>query len=284
MLRGKTLLITGASRGIGLAIALRAARDGANIAILAKTTVEQPNLPGTIYSAAKEIEEAGGNALPIACDIRDEAAVEAAVKKTVEKFGGIDICVNNASAIWLKGTPETSVKRYDLMHQINVRGTYTTTRACLPYLIESAKKNRNPHVLNLSPPLSMKPHWFKDHLPYTMTKYGMSMCVLGHAAEFEEHKIPVNALWPRKSIATAAVKNMIGEEIYNSSRTPEIMANAAYYIFKRPSSCTGNFFIDDEVVLSEGETDLERYSMVPGATLFDDLFLDESEPFQKAKL
>eukprot|EP01103_Thecamoeba_quadrilineata_P009516 TRINITY_DN1928_c0_g1_i2.p1 TRINITY_DN1928_c0_g1~~TRINITY_DN1928_c0_g1_i2.p1 ORF type:complete len:171 (-),score=30.85 TRINITY_DN1928_c0_g1_i2:241-753(-) len=170
------------------------------------------------------------------------------------------------------------------MHQINVRGTYTTTRACLPYLIESAKKNRNPHVLNLSPPLSMKPHWFKDHLPYTMTKYGMSMCVLGHAAEFEEHKIPVNALWPRKSIATAAVKNMIGEEIYNSSRTPEIMANAAYYIFKRPSSCTGNFFIDDEVVLSEGETDLERYSMVPGATLFDDLFLDESEPFQKAKL
>jgi citronellol/citronellal dehydrogenase len=281
MLKGKTLLITGASRGIGLAIALRAARDGANISILAKTTVENPKLPGTIYSAAKEIEAAGGKALPIVCDIRDESQIEAAVKETVEKFGGIDICINNASAIWLKGTLDTPVKRYDLMHQVNTRGTYATTRACLPHLIESAKKNRNPHVLNISPPLNMKPVWFKDHLPYTMAKYGMSLCVLGHAAEFAEHKVAVNALWPRKGIATAAIYNVVGKEIYNNCRKPEIMADAAYHIFKRPHSCTGNFFIDDEVLISEGETDLEKYTLVPGSVLFDDFFLDPVEPISK---
>jgi len=278
MLKGKTLLITGASRGIGLAIGLRAARDGCNVSILAKTTIPHPQLPGTIYTAAKEIEEAGGKALPIPCDIRDESQIQKAVALTVEKFGGIDICINNASAIWLKGTEETSMKRYDLLNQINTRGTYAVSQACLPHLINSAKLNRNPHILNLSPPLNLNPKWFKNYVAYTISKYGMSLCVLGHSEEFRQYGIAVNALWPRTGIATAAISFIGGKEAVNSCRKVDIMSDSAYVILNRDSKkCTGNFFIDDEVLRSEGVVDFSKYAVVPGAPLMTDAFIDDEE-------
>ncbi|AKF05686.1 SDR family oxidoreductase [Sandaracinus amylolyticus] len=270
-LKGKTLFITGASRGIGLAIGVRAARDGANVAIVAKTTEPHPKLPGTIYTAAQEIEKAGGKALPIACDIRDENAVAAAVQKTVETFGGIDVLVNNASAISLTGTPDTQMKRYDLMHSINTRGTFVCSQACIPHLLKSS----NPHVLNLSPPLNMEERWFAPHVAYTMAKFGMSMCVLGMAGEFRGRGIAFNALWPRTTIATAAVQNLLGgDDMIRGSRKPEIMGDAAYVILTRPSrECTGNFFIDDDVLASVGKTDLSEYAIDPTATLMPDFFV-----------
>jgi len=275
--KGKTVFITGASRGIGKAIALRLAKDGANVAIAAKTTDPHPKLPGTIFSAAEEIVKAGGKALPLAVDIRDENAVEQAIKKTVETFGGLDIVINNASAIWLKPTSETSVKRFDLMNGINTRGTYIVSHFALPHLKESALKNRNPHILNISPPLNMKPHWFKNHVAYTIAKYGMSMCVLGMAEELRDDRIAVNALWPRTAIATAAIQYISGDEAMAASRTVEIMSDAAYHILSRNSTVTGNFFIDDEVMLSAGlsKKDLERYSVKPGSPLALDFFLDD---------
>jgi len=275
-LTAKTLFITGASRGIGLAIALRAARDGANIAIAAKTTTPHPTLPGTIYSAASEIEAAGGRALPIACDVRDDSAVDAAVAATAAQFGGIDICVNNASAISLTGTLQTPMKRVDLMFGINVRGTYATSRACLPHLQRAAAAGRNPHILNLAPPLNLDPKWFRDHVAYTMAKYGMSLCVLGMAEEFRGDGIGVNALWPRTTIATAALALLPGmRERVAQTRKPEIVADAAFVIFGREArTTTGNFFIDEEVLRAAGETDFERYAMQPGTPLIPDLFID----------
>tara|TARA_B100001939_G_scaffold233853_2_gene201556 strand:- start:2207 stop:3037 length:831 start_codon:yes stop_codon:yes gene_type:complete len=271
-LNGKTLFITGGSRGIGLAIAKRAAADGANVTIAAKTTQPHPKLEGTIYTAAEEIEAAGGRALPLAVDIRDEARVEEAVDKTVETFGGIDILVNNASAISLTPTLQTEMKRYDLMHQINTRGTFLVSKTCIPHL----KKAENPHVLNLAPPLNMDPKWFANHVAYTMAKYGMSMCVLGMAEEFKKDGIAFNALWPRTAIATAAVKNLLGgDAAVRGSRKPEIMADAAYIILTRSSrDFTGNFCIDDEVLASEGITDLEKYAVDPSATLLPDFFVE----------
>ncbi len=271
-LKGKTLFITGASRGIGLAIALRAARDGANIVVAAKTTEPHPKLPGTIYTAAEEIEKAGGRALPIALDIRDDAAVQAAAKQAAGTFGGIDILVNNASAIGLTGTLATPMKRFDLMFGVNVRGTYCCSQACLPYLKQAA----NPHILTLSPPLSMKPKWFKDHVAYTMAKYGMSMCVLGMAEEFRADGVAVNALWPRTVIQTAAIAMLGGLVKPENCRKPEIVADAAYIILNRDSRRhTGNFYIDDAVLAAEGATDLDRYAVVPGsARLLPDFFLD----------
>jgi citronellol/citronellal dehydrogenase len=270
-LAGKTLFITGASRGIGKAIALRAARDGANIVIAAKTTEAHPKLPGTIYSAAKEIEEAGGKALPCVVDIRDEAQIAAAVAKAVETFGGIDILINNASAISLTGTVATTMKRYDLMHGVNTRGTFACSQACIPHL----RKASNPHILNNSPPLNMEPRWFGPHVAYTMAKFGMSMCVLGMAEELKSEGIAVNALWPRTVIATSAVQNLLGgDETMRGSRTPEIMADAAYAILTRPSrEFTGNFCIDDEILQQSGVTDLSKYQSVPGAELFPDFFI-----------
>ncbi|HEX7045545.1 MAG TPA: NAD(P)-dependent oxidoreductase [Burkholderiales bacterium] len=270
-LRGKTLFITGASRGIGLAIGLRAARDGANVAIAAKTTEPHPKLPGTIYTAAKEIEAAGGRALPLAVDIRFEDQIAAAVDRTVATFGGIDILVNNASAIFLAGTVDTPMKRFDLMHQINTRGTFACSQACIPHL----KRAENPHILNLSPPLNMDARWFAPHLAYTMAKYGMSMCVLGMSEELRRDGIAVNALWPRTPIETAAVRNLLGgEATIRGSRKPEIVADAAYAILTKDSrSCTGNFFIDEEVLRAEGVTDFEQYACVPGAPLLQDFFL-----------
>ncbi|GMU01879.1 NAD(P)-dependent oxidoreductase [Corallococcus caeni] len=270
-LQGKTLFITGASRGIGKAIALRAARDGANIVIAAKTTDPHPKLPGTIYSAAKEIEEAGGKALPCVVDIRDEAQIHAAVAKAVETFGGIDILVNNASAISLTGTLETPLKRFDLMHGINTRGTFACSQACIPYL----KKSSNPHILNNSPPLNMEPRWFGPHVAYTIAKYGMSLCALGMAEELKDDGIAVNTLWPRTVIATAAVQNLLGgDDTIKGSRTPEIMADAAYAILTKPSrSFTGNFCIDDEVLRAAGVTNFDKYQSVPGAELLPDFFL-----------
>jgi citronellol/citronellal dehydrogenase len=270
-LQGKTLFISGASRGIGLAIALRAAKDGANIIVAAKTAEPNPKLPGTIYSAAEEIEKAGGHALPIMLDIRDEAAVAAAVKQGAEKFGGIDILVNNASAISLTNTEATQMKRYDLMHSINTRGTFVCSQACIPYL----KKAANPHVLMLSPPLNMETKWFAPHVAYTMAKFGMSMCVLGMAGEFKSAGIAFNALWPRTTIATAAIQNLLGgDAVMRGSRKPEIMGDAAHVIFNRPSrECTGNFFIDDEVLASAGKTDLSEYACDPTAKLFPDFFV-----------
>jgi citronellol/citronellal dehydrogenase len=269
-LRGKTLFITGASRGIGLAIAVRAARDGANVAIAAKTTEPHPKLPGTIYTAAKEIEDAGGKALPLQVDIRHEEQVLEAVKKTAETFGGIDICVNNASAINLTGTEAVDMKRYDLMHGINTRGTFVTSKACIPYL----KKAANPHVLNLSPPLNMEERWFAPHVAYTMAKFGMSMCVLGMAGEFRKDGIAFNALWPRTTIATAAVQNLLGgDAMIRGSRKPEIMADAAYAIFNKPAKeTTGNFFIDEDVLTQAGVTDFSHYAVDPTAKLFPDFF------------
>ncbi|MGH8803734.1 MAG: SDR family oxidoreductase [Polaromonas sp.] len=273
-LQGKTLFITGASRGIGLAIATRAAADGANIVIVAKTTDANPKLPGTIYSAAEEIKAAGGQALPLAVDIRDEDAVLAAVTQAVQAFGGIDILVNNASAINLTDTEHTPMKRYDLMNGVNARGTYLCTQACLPELKKSAAAGRNPHVLTMSPPLSMKPHWFENHTAYTMAKYGMSMCTLGHAGEFKKYGIGVNSLWPRTAIATAALQMIPGVDT-KLCRKPEILSDAAYLILTSPSSNTGNFYIDDMLLAAHGVTDLEKYSVTPGTKNFvPDFFVD----------
>lgn len=273
-LQGKTLFITGASRGIGLEIAKRAAADGANIVIVAKTTETNPKLPGTIYSAAAEIEAAGGRALPLAVDIRDEAAVLEAVAKAVETFGGIDILVNNASAISLTNTEATPMKRFDLMHGVNARGTYLCTMACLPELKKSAAAGRNPQVLTMSPPLTMQTHWFQPHTAYTMAKYGMSMCTLGHAGEFKRFGISVNSLWPRTAIATAAMQMIPGVDIA-LCRKPEIMADAAWHILTNTSGATGNFYIDDTVLQAHGVTDLDRYAVTPGNTRFlPDLFVD----------
>jgi citronellol/citronellal dehydrogenase len=270
-LRGKTLFITGASRGIGKAIALRAARDGAHIAIVAKTQEPHPKLPGTVHSAALEIEQAGGKALACVCDIRSDEQIARAVEATVARFGGIDILVNNASAISLTDTLTTPMKRFDLMHQVNARGTFACSKACIPHLM----KADNPHILSLSPPLHMVPKWFGTHVAYTMAKYGMSMCVLGMAEEWKHHKVAVNALWPRTVIATAAVKNLLGgEETLRGSRSPEIVADAAHVILTRPSTeDTGQFFIDEEVLSAVGVHDLAKYSTVPGAPLFPDLFV-----------
>jgi len=274
-LAGKRIFITGGSRGIGLAIALRAAADGASIAIAAKTTEVNPKLPGTIYSAAAEIEAAGGVALPIQCDLRDEDQIAASIAKAADTFGGIDILINNASAINLTKTEATPAKRFDLMFDVNVRGTFLTSQAAIPHLRESAKAGRNPHILTLSPPLSMKAKWFQHHVAYTMAKYGMSMCVLGMSEEFRKEGIAVNALWPRTAIDTAALQMIPGVDTA-ACRTPEILADAAYIILNRESkSCTGNFFVDDELLASEGITDLEKYSVVPGTKDFLlDFFLD----------
>jgi citronellol/citronellal dehydrogenase len=274
-LAGKTLFISGGSRGIGLAIAVRAARDGANVAIAAKTAERNPKLPGTIYTAAEDIERTGGKALPIVCDIRDEASVESAVAATVERFGGVDVLVNNASAINLTGTLATPMKRFDLMFAVNVRGTFCCSQACLPHLRESAKAGRNPHILTLSPPLNIDKRWFKDHVAYTMAKYGMSMCVLGMAEEFRADGIGVNALWPRTVIATAALAMIPGvQQHLDRTRKPDIMADAAHAILVRDArTTTGNFFIDEDVLREAGTTDLDRYAMKPGAPLIPDLFL-----------
>src|SRR6202140_3249317 len=269
-LQGKTLFITGASRGVGLSIALRAARDGAQIVIAAKTTTPHPKLPGTIYTAAAQIEKAGGMALPLAVDIRDEAAVLSAVEQAAAQFGGIDILVNNASAIGLTGTLETPMKRFDLMMGVNVRGTFLCSQACLPHL----KQVANPHILTLSPPLDMRPQWFAPHVAYTVSKYGMSMCVLGMAEEFREVGIAVNALWPRTIIATAALQVIPGAEA-ERGRTPEIVADAAWHILTRNSrETTGNFFIDEDVLASTGVTDLSLYAVAKGKLLRPDLFID----------
>ena len=274
-LAGKKIFITGASRGIGLAIAKRAAADGAMVAIAAKTTEPHPKLPGTIFTAAEEIEAAGGKALPIQCDLRDEEQIASAVAQAVESFGGLDILINNASAINLTPTLQTPAKRFDLMFSVNVRATFLTSQAAIPALKESAKAGRNPHILMMSPPLSMKSKWFKNHLAYTMAKYGMSMCVLGMSEEFKRDKIAVNALWPRTAIDTAALQMIPGVDTA-ACRTPEILADAAYVILNRPSAeCTGNFFVDDEVLASAGVTDLDKYAVVPGTKDFLlDFFLD----------
>jgi citronellol/citronellal dehydrogenase len=272
-LAGRTLFVTGASRGIGLAIALRAARDGANIVIAAKTARPHQKLEGTIFTAAEAIEKVGGTALPLAIDIRDEAAVKDAIERTAITFGGIDIVVNNASAISLGTTPQIEMKRFDLMHQINTRGTYMVTKFALPYLEKAA----NPHVLMLSPPLDMNERWFAPHLAYSLAKYGMSLCVLGFAGEFRSRGIAVNALWPRTTIATAAIRNLLGgEAIMRASRTPDILADAAYRIFLKPSrEFTGNFLIDDTFLVGEGVADLDRYRADPTVALQPDFFVPE---------
>jgi citronellol/citronellal dehydrogenase len=273
-LHGKTLFITGGSRGIGQAIAVRAAADGANVVLVAKTTEPNARLPGTLYSAAEAVEAAGGQALPIPTDIRDEAAVAAAVQAAMDRFGGIDILVNNASAIQLTPTPATPMKRFDLMFGVNVRGTYACTQACLPALTASAQAGRHPQVLNMSPPLSMQPHWFRGHTAYTMAKYGMSMCTLGHAAEFRPLGIAVNSLWPRTAIATAALQMIPGVDLARC-RTPEILADAAHLILTSDPPPTGRFFIDDSLLVEHGITDLDRYAVTPGNTDFiPDFFVD----------
>jgi citronellol/citronellal dehydrogenase len=270
-LRGKTLFITGGSRGIGHAIGMRAARDGANVVIAAKTTEAHPKLPGTIYTAAAEIEAAGGKALALAVDIRSEDQVAEAVAKAVQTFGGIDILVNNASAISITDTRRTQMKRYDLMHQINTRGTFVCSQACLPHLEKAA----NPHILMLSPPLDMRARWFAPHLAYTMAKYGMSMCVLGLSAELAKDGIAVNALWPKTMIATAAVRNLLGgDAAVRGSRLPTIVADAAHWIFTQPSrEATGNFFVDEDILRKAGVTDFDQYAVDPSAPLLPDLFL-----------
>ena len=267
----KTVLITGASRGIGKAIGLRLAKEGANIVIASKSVEENPKLGGTIYSAAAEMEAAGGKALAVPCDIRFEEQVQYVLEQAIDKFGGIDILVNNASAISLTPTEHTEAKRFDLMYDINVRGTFMVSKACIPYL----KKSGNAHILNLSPPLNMDMKWFTNHLAYTISKYDMTMIALGLAAELKKYNIAANALWPRTTIATAAVQNLLGGDmLMNMSRTTSIIADAAFYILSKPaSSCTGNSFIDEDVLASEGITDLEKYSVVPGAQLYGDLFL-----------
>ena len=270
-LEGKTLFITGGSRGIGEAIAIRAARDGANVVIAAKTATPHPKLPGTSYTAAEAGEAAGGQALPLVVDIRFEEVVQGAVDQAVERFGGIDIVVNNASAIFLADTLNTPMKRFDLMHQVNTRGTYLTSRCCLPHLL----KAENPHILNLSPPLNFEERWFAPHLAYSLAKFGMSLCVLGMAGELRDRGVGVNALWPRTTIATAAIANILGGvEMMKTSRTPEIMADAAQAILTRPArSCTGNYFIDDAVLAEEGVTDFDRYAVSPGTELTPDFFV-----------
>jgi citronellol/citronellal dehydrogenase len=271
-LEGKTLLITGASRGIGKAIALRAARDGANVAVAAKTDRKHPVLPGTIHTTVEAIEAAGGKGLAVRLDIREDEAVEQAVAAVVGHFGGIDILVNNASAIMLKGTLDLPLKRYDLMFDVNVRGTYVVSRACIPQLLKAA----NPHVLNLSPPLNLNPAWFRDHVAYTMAKYGMSMCVLGMAEEFREQGIAFNALWPRTVIDTAAI-TILGDAVKpENCRSPEIMADAAHAILcQKARHCTGNFYLDEDVLRATGVRDFDRYAVKPGAPLLRDLFLDK---------
>jgi citronellol/citronellal dehydrogenase len=272
-LANKTLFITGASRGIGLAIALRAARDGANIAIAAKTVKPDPRLPGTIFTAAEEVEKAGGKALPLPCDVRDEQSVEKSVAETVAKFGGIDILVNNASAISLTGTLQTPIKRYDLMTQINARGTFMVSQKCIPHLLKAA----NPHVLNLSPPLDFDLKWFANHPAYTLAKYSMSIYAWAMAEEFKG-KIAFNGLWPRTGIATAAIAMLGGEDGMKRCRKPEIMADAAYAIFNRPAgACSGNFFIDDEVLAAEGVTDFDQYAVSPGTPLMPDFFVPAAD-------
>jgi citronellol/citronellal dehydrogenase len=275
-LQGKTLFISGASRGIGLAIALRAARDGANVALIAKTAEPHPKLEGTVYTAAEQIEAAGGQALPIVGDIRDEQQVADAVAQAVARFGGIDVCVNNASAINLARTEALELKRYDLMQDINVRGTFAVSRACIPHLREA----QNPHVLTLSPPIDLDPRWLGPHLGYTLAKYGMSMIALGLAAELREDGIASNALWPRTLVATAAVQNLLGgEEAMARARRPEIYADAAYAVLNRPArECTGNAFLCEDVLVEEGVTDLSAYAYVPGAELAVDLFVDAANP------
>ena len=272
-LKNKTLFVSGASRGIGLAIAKRAAKDGANIILAAKTAEPHPKLPGTIYTAAEEIEEVGGKALPVVCDIRDEENVRNAVNKGLDHFGAIDICINNASAIQLTGTLQTDMKRYDLMNQINARGTFLVSKVCLPHLI----KSDNPHILNLSPPLDMDPKWFGPHVAYTMAKFGMSLCVLGMAEEFKEEGVAVNALWPRTAVATAAIKNALGgDSIMNISRSPEMMADAAHVILTKNSrEFTGNFCIDDNLLADNGVTDFSQYAEVPFAELAPDFFVPD---------
>ena len=277
-LKGKTVFISGGSRGIGLAIALKAARDGANVTIAAKTAEPHPKLPGTVYTAAKEIVEAGGNALPVICDIRDEAQVAEAVEKTVAEFGGIDVCVNNASAIQLTGTLATDMKRYDLMHQINTRGTFLVSKMCIPHL----KNSVNPHILNLAPPLDMEAKWFKNHVAYTMAKFGMSMCTLGMSAEFAQAGIAVNSLWPLTAIDTAAVRNLLGgETVAAMSRSPEIMADAFHAIVIKPArETTGNFFIDELVLRDGGVTDFSKYAPDAKGPLAADFFVPD-EVFAK---
>lgn len=270
--KNKTVFITGASRGIGKAIALRLAKEGANIVIAAKTTEPHPKLEGTIYTAAEEIEKLGAKALPLLCDIRFEEQIEAAVHKAVESFGGIDILINNASAISLTPTEQTEPKRFDLMMDIEVRGTFFMCKSCIPYL----KKSENAHILNLSPPINLNPKWFAQHLVYTVSKYGMSMIVLGLAEELKRYKIAANALWPKTTIATAAVQNLLGgDALIQMSRTPEIVADAAFHILKQSSTeCTGNFFIDEEVLKKEAISDFEKYAVNPQQKLMTDLFID----------
>ncbi len=275
-LAGKTLFITGASRGIGLAIALRAARDGANVAVAAKTETPHPKLEGTIYTAAEQIEQAGGKALPLVVDVRDEASVKAAVDQTVARFGGLDIVVNNASAISLTPVAATEMKRFDLMHQINARGTFLVSKTALPHLEKAA----NPHILMMSPPLDMAEKWFAPHTAYTMAKFGMSMVVLGLAGEARDKGIAVNALWPRTTIATAAIKNLLGgEAIMRMSRMPDILADAAYAIFHKPArDFTGKFLIDDSFLYGEGVRDFEAYRADPSQELAPDFFVPDSDP------
>ena len=269
--QNKTVFITGASRGIGKAIALRLAKEGANIIVAAKSVSENPMLGGTIYSAAEEVEAAGGQALAVRCDIRDESQIQDAVDKAVAKFGGIDILINNASAISLTPTEQTEPKRFDLMHDINVRGTFFMSKACIPYL----KKGTNPHILTLSPPINLDPKWLGGHIAYTMSKYNMTMIALGLAAELKKYNIAANALWPRTTIATAAVQNLLGgDALIKMSRTTDIIADAAFYILSKPSTeCTGNTFIDEEVLAKEGVTDLDKYAVTPGGKLYQDLFI-----------
>jgi citronellol/citronellal dehydrogenase len=270
-LKGKTIFITGASRGIGRAIGVAAAREGARVVVAAKTSAPHPKLPGTIHDAAEEMERAGGEALAVECDIRSEEQIVSAVAKAVERFGGIDVLVNNASAIFLAGTLETPMKRWDLMHGVNMRGTFATSQACIPHLARA----ENPHILTLSPPLSLNPRWFASHVAYTIAKYGMSMCVLGMSEELRDKGIAVNALWPRTVIDTAALNVLGGEAIAKHGRTPQIVADAALAVLHRPArSCTGNFFIDEEVLRAEGVTDFGRYAARPGEELMPDLFLD----------
>ena len=272
-LKGKTLFISGASRGIGLAIAKRAAQDGANVAIAAKTAEPHPKLPGTIYTAAQEIEEAGGTALPILCDIRFEDQVQSAVQKTVDRFGGIDICINNASAISPTGTLDTEMKRYDLMNEVNTRGTFLVSKSCIPFL----KKSNNPHILNLAPPLDMDAKWFAPHVAYTIAKMGMSLCTLGMSKELAPDNIAVNSLWPLTAIDTAAIRNVLGsDEMAKGCRLVSIMADAAYAILCRNSStCSGNFYIDEAILREEGVTDFDQYAVAPGSELFRDFFVPD---------
>ena len=269
--KDKTVFITGASRGIGKAIALRLAAEGANIVVAAKSTEENPKLGGTIYSAAHEIEQAGGKALAVQCDIRDESQINNAVEKAAERFNGIDILINNASAISLTSARQTDVKRFDLMHDINVRGTFFVSKACIPFL----KKGTNAHILNLSPPINLNTKWFASHVAYTMSKYNMTMIALGLAAELKKDTVAANTLWPKTTIATAAVRNILGgEALIKMSRKPEIMADAAFYILRRPSAeCTGNTFIDEDVLISEGFTEFDKYAVTPNGQLYKDLFL-----------